>query len=598
MSSDSSSSPPSAYFGSAPYSGDEEERISQLLRLHLSKEEVSSRAGNKGARFNYVEVTVGISLANAIFNFDGWSSSVQDVTVDFVDETRDGKWCVGISVILRVTLRNGAYHEDIGYGACTNMPDKGQAIEKAKKVHSSSTTPPPLCHHLPSFPPPLLSPPPRCVVWLLLQEAVSDALKRVLRLFGNKLGLSLADKEYMRKLQSGQIKTEPLDLDNPRKKQRLEESFNAATAPPAPHSAPAPPASPSSPSHPTSPQQPNQPPSTSPNRPTAAPGARPHFPLPNPFSTPAPAGVNPTNTAGATAPLAPYNRPPIGSAAAATGGPQKPRLAVPLAGGRETQSIAAAPPSPHSMNGQGVQLSYAAEPTGYSAPQWGVGAGGGTVAAATGPPLPLPSISGIIHSLQQPSTHPHAVASTPSMPYTAPTFTVKQEPVTQLTASSQTGYGRSPQPPVPMPRSPYGLPSSAPPPPFPTPPSTSPYTAPARPYHPPQHPQPFTATSMIDSSFPALPAGLGGLSPTSPRTSIAAVQAGAASSASLSSALPPSSSHPSSSLAVSPPMAGPSASGQSLLMDADDGDDSAALFDCILNAHSATPHAVQQTATT
>ena len=133
MSSDASHSPP-AYFGSAPYCADEEERISQLLRLHLSKEEVSSRAGNKGARFNYVEVTTGISLANAIFSFDGWSSSVQDVTVDFVDETRDGKWCVGISVILRVTLRNGAYHEDIGYGACTNMPDKGQAIEKAKKV--------------------------------------------------------------------------------------------------------------------------------------------------------------------------------------------------------------------------------------------------------------------------------------------------------------------------------------------------------------------------------------------------------------------------------------------------------------------------------
>ena len=143
MSSDPGSSP-HAHFGSAPYSAEEEERLSSLLRLHLSKEEISSRAGNKGARFNYVEVTTGIGLANAIFSFDGWSSSVQDVTVDFVDEAKGDRFNVGVSVILRVTLRNGAYHEDIGYGGCTNMPDKGQAIEKAKKVRAA-----PLSSHVP-----------------------------------------------------------------------------------------------------------------------------------------------------------------------------------------------------------------------------------------------------------------------------------------------------------------------------------------------------------------------------------------------------------------------------------------------------------------
>ena len=136
MSADASSSP-APHFGAHPYSADEEERISSLLRLHLSKDEISNRAGNKGARFNYIEVHTAVGLSNAIFNFDGWSSSVQDVTVDFVDETKDRKWSVGVSVILRVTIRNGAYHEDIGYGQCVNMPDKGAAIEKAKKVRAS-----------------------------------------------------------------------------------------------------------------------------------------------------------------------------------------------------------------------------------------------------------------------------------------------------------------------------------------------------------------------------------------------------------------------------------------------------------------------------
>ena len=434
----------------------------------------------------------------------------------------------------------------------------------------------------------------------VLQEAVSDALKRVLRLFGNKLGLSVADKEYMRKLQSGQIKTEPLDLDNPRKRQRLEESFNAATAPPPPPSAAASAASPSSPSKPPSPQQLQQPPSTSPNRPAAPPGSRPHFPLPNPFSTPAPANANLTSPA-VTAPtaLAPYNRPPMGGGAPAAGGLQKPRPVAPFAGGKENQPIAAAVQLPHAMNGQVVQPSYAADASGYSAPQWGAGQGGGPSAAPTGPPLPLPSISSIINSLQQPSTHSHAAPSTPSMPYTPPTFTVKQEPVAQVTGSTQAGYGKQqPLLPVPMPRSPYGLPSGAPPPPFPTPPSTSPYTAPARPYHPPHQAPPSAAISATDSTFPALPAGLSGLSPTPPRSGAPAVHAGAASTAFSSSGHPLPSSHPSSSpLPVSPPVAGPSADGQSLLMDGDDGDDSAALYD-ILTAHSVAPHAVQQTATT
>jgi hypothetical protein len=60
---------------------------------------------------------------------------------------------------VKVSLRDGTHHEDVGYGMSENK-NKGEAIEKAKK------------------------------------EAVSDARKRALRLFGNALGNSVYDREY------------------------------------------------------------------------------------------------------------------------------------------------------------------------------------------------------------------------------------------------------------------------------------------------------------------------------------------------------------------------------------------------------------------
>ena len=63
-----------------------------------------------------------------------------------------------------------------GYGTSINQSDKGTAIEKAKK------------------------------------EAVTDAMKRALRLFGNGLGLTIYDKQYISDIRSGKIHSEALDL--------------------------------------------------------------------------------------------------------------------------------------------------------------------------------------------------------------------------------------------------------------------------------------------------------------------------------------------------------------------------------------------------
>ena len=69
---------------------------------------------------------------------------------------------MGSSATVRVQLKDGAFHEDVGYGTSEGMRSKALSVEKARK------------------------------------EAVTDGLKRALKSFGNILGNCLSDKEYVR----------------------------------------------------------------------------------------------------------------------------------------------------------------------------------------------------------------------------------------------------------------------------------------------------------------------------------------------------------------------------------------------------------------
>lgn len=45
----------------------------------------------------------------------------------------DGKrWNCGVSAVVRVTLKDGVYHEDIGYGVAENIKGKGTALDKVR----------------------------------------------------------------------------------------------------------------------------------------------------------------------------------------------------------------------------------------------------------------------------------------------------------------------------------------------------------------------------------------------------------------------------------------------------------------------------------
>ncbi|KAK2055029.1 recombination protein rad52 [Colletotrichum caudatum] len=147
------------------YTAQEIATLQSRLEKQLGPEYISARAGPSGQKVHYIAAEKCIALANEVFGFNGWSSSIQNIQVDFVDEhPQTMKISLGLSVIVRVTLRDGTFHEDIGYGHIENCKGKAAAFEKAKK------------------------------------EGTTDALKRALRNFGNVLGNCIYDKDYLSKV--------------------------------------------------------------------------------------------------------------------------------------------------------------------------------------------------------------------------------------------------------------------------------------------------------------------------------------------------------------------------------------------------------------
>jgi DNA repair and recombination protein RAD52 len=54
------------------------------LDKQLGPEYISDRPGAGGAKVQYLEAWKCINLANEIFGFNGWSSSIQNIAVDYV----------------------------------------------------------------------------------------------------------------------------------------------------------------------------------------------------------------------------------------------------------------------------------------------------------------------------------------------------------------------------------------------------------------------------------------------------------------------------------------------------------------------------------
>jgi DNA recombination protein Rad52 len=123
-----------------------------------------------GRTLDYVASWDVIDTANRIFGFDGWDSDIKSLECIQEGPGRDeGK--VSVSYLARVHISvkshedpsQRIYREDVGLGHGKNMNDIGDAHESAAK------------------------------------EAVSDAQKRALRTLGAQFGLSLYDKDRIKK---------------------------------------------------------------------------------------------------------------------------------------------------------------------------------------------------------------------------------------------------------------------------------------------------------------------------------------------------------------------------------------------------------------
>lgn len=152
----------------------QEHAIGARLTQNLGPEFISHRQSG-GGRVGYVEGWRAINLANDTFGFNGWSSEIREMVVDYCDELSGGRYSMGVSVTVRITLKDGAYREDVGYGTIENVRGKNAAYDKCRK------------------------------------EATTDAIKRALRQFGNAMGNCLYNSAYTKQVMK--VKQEPFVLD-------------------------------------------------------------------------------------------------------------------------------------------------------------------------------------------------------------------------------------------------------------------------------------------------------------------------------------------------------------------------------------------------
>ncbi|XP_077983173.1 uncharacterized protein LOC144437981 [Glandiceps talaboti] len=178
-------------FGQTEFTEDEHKAIQGALRQRLGPEFISQRAGPGGQKLAYVEGWRVVQLANETFGFNGWSHSITHQNIDFVDQVGP-KYYVGVSAVVKVQLKDGVHHEDIGYGVSEGLKSKALSIEKARK------------------------------------EAVTDGLKRALKSFGHGLGNCLGDKNYLRCVGRAPKAPQPLYSIEEMKRADIDEALEEA----------------------------------------------------------------------------------------------------------------------------------------------------------------------------------------------------------------------------------------------------------------------------------------------------------------------------------------------------------------------------------
>lgn len=125
---------------------------SELLSAKLDLANVKKLGGN-----DYIEGWHAIAEANRIFGYDGWSYKVLNLESVSQHTNKNGNLVIGYICTVEVSV-GGVTRQDVGFGTGISKSDIASCHEGASK------------------------------------EAVTDAVKRALRSFGNQFGLALYDK--------------------------------------------------------------------------------------------------------------------------------------------------------------------------------------------------------------------------------------------------------------------------------------------------------------------------------------------------------------------------------------------------------------------
>ena len=159
--------------------------VERFLASRPLRVEVSTRAGPGGKKLSYMGGETVIKTLNDAFGYDGWSSEVRSTTREESVKDDKGRHHVAYVATVRVThRRSGAFREDCGVG---------DSIDRCLASASGNA----------------------------LKGAVTDALKRAARQFGEKLGNSLYHDGFNANNAPGTLK-ESLDaLDIERAKTRF-----------------------------------------------------------------------------------------------------------------------------------------------------------------------------------------------------------------------------------------------------------------------------------------------------------------------------------------------------------------------------------------
>lgn len=129
-----------------------------MMQAPLDPKHVVKPSGKLGPKGDYIEGWHCINELNRIFGFDGWSYTINLIRDDCREVTKNDKtqWQASYTCICTLVV-GGVTRQDVGFGSGF-AASIGDAIEGATK------------------------------------EAVTDALKRAARTFGNPFGLALYDK--------------------------------------------------------------------------------------------------------------------------------------------------------------------------------------------------------------------------------------------------------------------------------------------------------------------------------------------------------------------------------------------------------------------